>query len=81
MRENNGVKSKITENAGQGSIERGGGMAGKSVDQSQQRGAFKVEGSDEHQRIEMKDNGGVGGEVTHNKRLGTEKDMGGVGDY
>ena len=29
--------------------------------------------------IPFKDNGGVGGEITHNKQLGTMQDNGGVG--
>jgi len=76
-RDNNGVRLKIINNAGAGSVERGGGQAGAAVDQSHQRGAGFVNGSDSHQKLKMADMASHHGPKGSS---GTEKHNGGVGD-
>lgn len=75
-RDNNGVTRKVYDNAGQGSIERGSGMAGKEVDQSKQRGLY-VTGPAENTPLKMQDM-----ETFHGPKgsSGTVKDNGGVGE-
>lgn len=72
-RDNNGVPVKVTNNAGQGSVNRGGGMVGKDAD-SWNGG----------QNIHDKRTGTMADMASHHGpkgSSGTVKDMGGVGDY
>ena len=73
-RENNGVKSKVTHDAGRGSIERGSGQAGKMGEE----GGLTPVGAEvsRHDRASS-DMGAITGSKGSR---GTEKDMGGVGN-
>ena len=75
-RDNNGVKSKVTNDVGRGSIERGGGMAGK------ERGMGGREGLYENQNVmpRTEDQSQQRGLTSYPKISPTEKNMGGVGD-
>ena len=73
-RSNNGVKSKITNDAGRGSIERGSGQAGKMGEE----GGLTPVGAEvsRHDRASS-DMGAITGSKGSS---GTVKDNGGVGD-
>lgn len=74
MRDNNGVPAKVKSNVGRGSVERGGGMVGTDADSwNGGKNLFNKRAGSEM------DNGGTGGPVLGH--AGTEKNMGGVGDY
>ena len=73
-RSNNGVKSKVTENAGAGSINRGEGMAGKMSEE----GGNKSTGAEISERYRAPSDMRA---ITGSKgSSGTVKDNGGVGD-
>ena len=72
-RSNNGVKSKVTNNAGQGSIGRGNGMAGKMSEE----GGNKNTGGEVSERYRAPSDMIA---ITGSKgSSGTVKDNGGVG--
>ena len=72
-RSNNGVKSKITNDAGRGSIERGNGQEGKMGEE----GGLKPVGAEMNRSIVSNDMGAITGSKGSS---GTVKDMGGVGN-
>ena len=73
-RENNGVKSKVTHDAGRGSIERGSGQAGKMGEE----GGLTPVGAEvsRHDRASSDMEAVTGSKGSS----GTEKDFGGVGN-
>ena len=73
-RENNGVKSKVTHDAGRGSIERGSGQAGKMGEEG---GLTPVGGEVSRPDRASSDMEAITGSKGSS---GTEKDFGGVGN-
>ena len=74
-RENNGVKSKVYNDYGRGSVNRGGGQAGKMAEE----GGNKSTGAEISERYRAPSDMRA---ITGSKgSSGTEKDFGGVGNY
>ncbi len=77
-RDNNGVQSNVTHNAGVGSVERGGGQAGQEADSW--NGGKNLHGKRTGTEEDMsKVRSSQGCQIQAGP--GKEKDMGGVGDY
>ena len=78
-RENNGVKSKVTHDAGRGSIERGSGQAGKMGEE----GGLTPIGAEANPHAKTMDmskyRSAEGSKIQAGR--GTVKDFGGVGSY
>lgn len=73
-RDNGGIKAKVTTNAGQGAVERGGGQSGITVDMTTRKGTNPAIPANPVM-ADMASHHGPRGSS------GTDKNMGGVGDY
>lgn len=77
-RDNGGVPAKVYNNVGGGSVERGGGQVGITVDMSMRKGSNPTIQATPKEEDQSKQRGPYG--CTTQVGQGADKDMGGVGD-